>query len=384
MVIVHTSDWHIGRQLFEYSLLEDQLYFLEQLYTYLQENKVDVLIIAGDIYDRSMPSLSAIKLLDDAFFHITQTLGITVIAISGNHDSGPRLGFASRLYKSSNLFLAGAVKKELEKITIADENGDINFFLLPYIQPSDVRPLFPECEIKTFDDAYRVLMDYNAYRIDTTQRNILIAHGYFRNIKEKRELITSDSEISLGGMDLVSTQWLKGFDYVALGHLHAPQRVQGNTVCYSGSPIAYSISERTQKKSLIKLSFFKKENLQVQTHRLKALREVTEVQGTFAELIDPTNTLVKCKDDYIFVKITDTPVAYAMEQLRLLYPYILGLSYTQKNEGATIGLPIVDELKNQRISTCFAGFYSCMRGEEMSEKQLKLVEEIFYQCEKKE
>lgn len=384
MVIVHTSDWHIGKQLFDYSLLENQLYFLEQLNDYLQKNKVDVLIIAGDIYDRIIPSLGAIKLLDDAFFHITQNLKVKIIAISGNHDSGSRLGFGSRLYSSSNLFVAGTVKKELEKITIDDENGSVNFFLLPYIQPSDVRPLFPECEIKTFDDAYRVLIDYNINRIDFAKRNILVAHGFFSNIKEKTEPITSESEISLGGMDIVSTEYFKGFDYVALGHLHTPQRVQADIIRYSGSPIAYSVSEHTQKKSVTKLVFSEKEHLEVQTHPIKALRKIAVIQGTFAQLIDPMGTSAQQKNNYVSIRITDTPVAYAIERLRILYPHILGLSYIQENGESLTTTPVVEQIAQQSLSESFACFYESIRGEQMSEKQIELINEIFYERAEKE
>ncbi|MDF2567927.1 MAG: exonuclease SbcD, partial [Oscillospiraceae bacterium] len=220
--IIHTSDWHIGKFVNEYSMLEDQRYFLNQLIDLIKEEKADALVIAGDIYDRSVPSAEAVSLVDEIFCRMIDELHIPILSIAGNHDSKERLSFVNKLFEKSGLYIEGRIDKEVKKVALKDDFGKVNFFLLPYIEPSQIRPLFPDENIKTFDDSYRALMKNISKEVDSSQRNLLIAHGFFAYLngeEKENEPILSESEVSVGGSDLVNARHFDDFDYVALGHL---------------------------------------------------------------------------------------------------------------------------------------------------------------------
>lgn len=372
MKMIHTADWHIGRTLCERSLLEDQQYFLDQLITLLAEEQADVLLIAGDLYDRSVPPAAAVSLLDRAFCRILEETPAKILAISGNHDSGQRLSFASSLLKAGGLYIASMFQKELEEVVLHDAFGEVHFFLMPYFDPAAVRNQFEE-PIKSHDDLVRALLAQNAHRFDPANRNVLVAHGFFCWIGE--DCVLSDSEISIGGADMVSARCLEPFDYAALGHLHAPQRVGRDTIRYAGSLLKYSASEARQHKSVCIAELKEKGSLSVRLETIPPLHELRQVEGPIDELLAacPENGCT----DYLFAKLTDKgEILDPMNRLRTVYPNILGLSFDRENEeGDTVCLQ-ADKLESRPPETLFAEFFEKMTGEPPNDAEQALVAEV--------
>ena len=245
MKILHTSDWHLGKSIYDFSLLEDQSRFISWLLELLPREQVDAVIIAGDIYDRPVPPGAAVALYDRFLSEAAGRLGIPVLAIAGNHDSPGRLQFGSSLYRKSGYYIVGSIGAGQEPVVLHDAIGPVRFTLVPYLHLTDVRALLPQETVCTFDDAYRILMEQ--LRTEPGVRNIAVAHGFFS--AQGSTLLTSDSEMSIGGMDYADISCFDGYDYVALGHLHAPQQA-GNVIQYSGSPLKYSLSEELQHKTV--------------------------------------------------------------------------------------------------------------------------------------
>ena len=288
MRIVHTADWHIGRMLYEYSLIEDQMHFANSLEKFLIEAKADVLIIAGDVFDKSVPSTEAVKLLDDILYNLIANIGIAVFIVAGNHDNGKRLGYCSRLYKETGLHIVGEYSGKIEKVTLKDNYGNVNFFMLPYLQPTDVRQYFSGEKIKTYDDAYKIVLENNKIQLNLKERNIMVAHGFFSpigNISEK-SIITSDSEVSVGGADIADAGYFDEYDYTALGHLHSPQDVVKNTVRYSGSPLKYSLSEAGRDKSLTVIDIYEKGRISINLKSIKPLHDLVVLKDSFDNLLN--------------------------------------------------------------------------------------------------
>mgnify|MGYP003376806008 FL=1 len=242
MKFLHTSDWHIGRSLFEFSLLPDQEYILEQIGSVIEREQVDAVLISGDLYDRSLPSAQAVGLLDETFTDFISRFQIPILAVSGNHDSARRIAYASRLLEKSGLYLSGGFEPLLRKVTLQDCFGPVNFFLLPYFLPQQVRLAYQDSEIRTASQAFQKIIEQNSDEIHPEERNILLAHGFFiKQNAEQPEI--SGSETSVGASDLTDLSCADCFDYVALGHLHSAQRAGSDKMRYSGSPLKYSVDE---------------------------------------------------------------------------------------------------------------------------------------------
>lgn len=274
--ILHTADLHIGKVLNEFSLLEDQRHILQQIVSILQDYQVDVLVIAGDLYDRAIPSSEGVRLLDDFLVRVTGDLKIPVLAISGNHDSGQRVAFASRLLDRAGLYLAGIPKLSPQKVTLSDQYGEVDFYLLPFLEPATVRPLLsPElaADIHSYDQAFGAVLDPLVQSLDPSRRSSFVAHGMFAAAKaavpEERlrllllrkqrqqllgniQLTDGLEEVAVGGVDLVNSRRLFSFDYAALGHLHSSLAAGVEWVRFSGSPLAYSVSEGEQGEPIEK------------------------------------------------------------------------------------------------------------------------------------
>ncbi len=254
MKFFHLSDLHIGKQLNHYNLKEDQIYILNQVVDKANELRPDAIVIAGDVYDKSVPSAEAVTVFDDFLTKISEIKpSIPVFIISGNHDSAERLDFASSILGRHNVFISGLPPRNkdeyLKKITLNDEYGEVNFYLLPFLKPGYIRHIFEDGEIISYDDAVRKIIERE--NIDYTKRNVLVAHQFFtfKNIKPE----TCDSEITLisvGGLDNVDVSAVKNFDYVALGHIHGPQKIGYDHIRYGGTLLKYSVSERNHNKSL--------------------------------------------------------------------------------------------------------------------------------------
>ncbi len=375
MKFIHTSDLHIGKTLFEYSLLEDQRYFLSKLIELIDKEKADALLIAGDIYDRAVPAAEAVSLLDDFLYQVIGERKIPVMVIAGNHDSPERLEFASRLMRRSGFYLAGIASAEIMKVTLKDEYGPVTFHLLPYLQPAQIRHTLQDLTIKTYQDAYSALLSRNIP--DQNSRNVLLAHGFFSQLSQTGEplqLITSDSEISIGGADLVDARLFNHYDYVALGHLHTPQKVGKQSVRYSGSPIKYSVSEASVSKAVSVIELKEKGNLTITQQPIQPLRDLRVVSGTLEDLLDSQNQQGENLDDYVFARVYTTGlVANAMERLRTLFPHILGLKLIDQSRQTELIQDVQEQLRQKDLPTLFHEFYHQVKGYDLDPKASEAV-----------
>lgn len=365
MKVVHTSDWHIGRTLGGYSLLEDQEYFLKQLAAFLVEQRADALIVAGDLYDRAVPSAQAVALLDRFLSDVVLQKKIPVLAIAGNHDSPERLSFSNQFLEQGGLYLQGTVKQGVKRVDL----GPVHFYLLPYLEPAAVRQLFPDEDIRSFDQAVEAVARHFLYNQLNEEKNILISHGFWINQSNSPETSTefSESERSVGGSDAVDLSRFSMFDYIALGHLHAPQQAAPNAR-YSGSPLKYSVSEAKQKKSVTLLDIGKN-GIAVSAHTLAPLRDVRVVEGTLAEVVKSPS------DDYVFVNLTDREYQLdAIGSLRGAFPHILGLQYVRiQYHNAASG---AEAVLSKSPLELFGEFYQSSTGEQMQPEQKKLIGQL--------
>lgn len=373
MKILHISDLHFGKLLFEYSLLPDQRYWCRQVLDFLEDNPHDVVVIAGDLYDRAVPSGEAVELLDSFLCGIA-AMGLPVLSVSGNHDSGRRLGFGRSLLAAGGVHMAALPQARIEQVTLRDSCGEVDFWLLPYITPADGRNLFPEQEIHSYNDCYRVFIEQNRDRIVPGRRNVLVAHGFFSMLSDGVDSIavTSDSELSLGGMDIVDAGCFAGFDYCAFGHLHAPQRVGSDSMRYSGSPLPYSVSEEHQQKGLLSITLDGDGNVTAKTTQLAPLHRLYSVTGTLEEL-EAATAGRKVSDDYVFVNIvTHGEELAAAQRVRNLYPNYLGIRYHDREEQELL-LGGGDILRRRTIPEAFGEFYQGVTGRSLTAHEQLLV-----------
>ncbi len=381
MRVVHTSDWHIGKVLNDYSLLEDQAWILEQLKQFLKEQKADVLIIAGDLYDRKVPPAQAVDLLDKALSGIIQETGVKILAVAGNHDSPQRLAFASGLYRQSGLYLCAKYSREIETITLNDEYGEIVFHLMPYADPSQIRADLEDDSLKGANEAVGRLLSLHEPSIDTGKRNVLIAHGFFTDLSSGSSLVFGE-ETNIGGSDAVDIGWLSSYDYVALGHIHTPQRVISEKIRYSGSLLKYSIAEANRTKSVTVIDFLDKGEVFLEQKTLPPLRDLRILSGTLEELTDykkAGNT-----DDYVFAQLEDRElIPDAMYRLKSVYPNALGLRLKQKYE---ITGPLYTSLSLQQGKSplqLFEEFTFYVSGKRMEEEDHRLLQQAIQDAEVK-
>ncbi|SDM84409.1 exonuclease SbcCD subunit D [Acetanaerobacterium elongatum] len=385
MRIVHIADLHLGKTLFDIPLIEDQRLWLCALTQFLKEQQADALVIAGDVYQRTVPSAEAVTLLDDFLNEVVRKLRIPVFMIAGNHDSGERLGFASRLFEESGLHVSGNVQKQLKTITLQDAYGVVNFVLLPYFEPYPIKKLYDDENIKTMNDAFmRICGESIEPILDASApdtRNVLVAHGFFG--LDSSLACFSDSERSVGGSDMIDYTLLKRFDYVALGHLHAPQTAGAPHIRYAGSPLKYSLSEATQQKSVTMVELLEKGNVTITKHVLFASHDLRILTGTIEELITQAPK-GKTANDYVYAVLTDKGEVYnAMEKLRAVYPNILGL----KRASSDVEVSVVSaglELNKKTPDELFGAFYQELLGEPITPEREALMHEVLQEAQREE
>ncbi|SCJ97535.1 Nuclease sbcCD subunit D [uncultured Clostridium sp.] len=384
MKIIHTGDWHIGKIVNEFSMIEDQKFYLDRLIELLEEEKPDVFIIAGDIYDRSVPPAEAVELLDNVLSKIILELNIPVLAISGNHDSPERLSFGSKLLKDKGLYIEGMFNKEIKKVTIEDEFGNVNFYLLPYVDPAKVRLVYKIDHIRTYDDAMKFLIGELEKDINRDERNVLITHGYVTfNIEDnenKGDLELSDSErpLSIGGTDLIDGKNFDLFNYVALGHLHGPQKVGGNRIRYSGSLLKYSISECRQKKSIPVIELNIDGDVEVELREIPVLRDMRVIEGPLDTLIDRDTHSGDNLNDYVFVNLTDEgEVIDAISKLRAVFPNVMGLKMLNATvRDSDSRTSASGNFREKPMTELFSDFYLSIKGKSMDDERVEVFNKI--------
>lgn len=382
MKIIHTSDWHIGKIVNEFSMIEDQKYILNKLIKLIDEENADVLIIAGDIYDRSIPPVEAVELLNETLSKLVIDRNISVLAISGNHDSGERLSFGSKILEKQGLYIAGSDDEVYKKVVLNENDKNINFYLVPYKDPALTKKLLNNKEIKNHNDAMVATIDKIKEELNKNEINILIAHGYItmkredaienNNHKyEATELETSESErpLSIGGTDLIDGNIFKDFDYVALGHLHGRQKIGLDNMRYSGSLLKYSFSEVKQKKSVAVLNIEDK-NIDISLKELKPLRDLRIIKGNIEDLIEEGRNIEEGKEDYIqAILIDDGELINPMEKLRSVYKNTMLITRERKKVSIDERKSLKGELKKKSKLDLFKDFYEVYGDYEYNEKK---------------
>ena len=369
MKFIHLSDLHLGKRVYDFNLTEDQKYILKEILKVIDTENPDAVLIAGDIYDKSVPSTEAVELLDEFLYQLSGR-DLQVFLISGNHDSPERLAFASRLISRTGIHLSPVYNGAVEPIVLTDEFGPVNVYLLPFVKPVHVRRFFPDENIESYNDALRTAVE--ALDIDRSERNILVTHQFVTGA------IRSDSEeISVGGTDNVDAAVFDGFDYVALGHIHGPQNIGSERIRYCGTPLKYSFSEAKHQKSVTVIDIADKESILVRTVPLHPLRDMREIEGTYEELTYRPNYEGTDTDDYIHITLTDEEdIPDAIGKLRLIYPNLMSLDYNNSRTRSAGMLSDLEELQNKSPLVLFEEFYEQQNGRPMSEQQENFVRKI--------
>lgn len=370
MRILHTSDWHLGRIFHGVHLTEDQSYILEQLIELIKERKPDVILVAGDIFDRSVPPVDAVNLLDDTLSKILMDYKIPIIAISGNHDSPDRVDFGSRLMEESKLHICGRFNRDLRPVAVEDKFGQVYFYPLPYVEPAVVRENMG-IEIHSHDEAMHVLIENIKNTMNINKRNVLITHTFAAG----GEASESERPLSIGGSSVVDAAYFNDFNYAALGHLHRPQRVGGENIRYSGSLMKYSFSEANQKKHIPIVDMDEKGNVNVETVELKPRRDLRCIEGYLPDILKgPQNG--ESSEDYIMVTLKDEgAILDAMGKVRSVYPNVLHIERPQFTSASNT-LNLESNFRNMDISELFSSFYKQVTDVDISEEQRSAFSDI--------
>lgn len=381
MKFMHLSDLHIGKRVNEFSMQADQEYILQEILELARDEKVEGIIIAGDIYDKALPSTEAVDIFDEFLTKIVY-LQIPVFIISGNHDSPERLEFGSRIMTSNQVYIAGTYDGEIKKITKHDAYGPINLYLLPYIKPIIVNRKLG-VQTTSYEECMRCVLE--TISVEKKERNILIAHQYITAAGISPELSDSES-LSLGGLDNIDVQVFADFDYVALGHIHGPQQVGRPTVRYSGSPLKYSFSECRHKKSVTIVELREKTVIDIKQLPLIAKRDMQELKCSLAEL-QSGDTLKKVpKDSYVHITLTDEQeILDGISKVRAIYPNVMLLDFdNQRNRESNTADSLTDQdLKEKTPLQLFAEFFYSQNNQALTENQKKILTDLVSELEDK-
>ena len=363
MKLIHLSDLHLGRNLCEFSLIDVQRAFLQDVLTYIDEHAVDAVMLCGDVYDRTAPPAAAIMLLNE-FLSGLNARSIPVLMISGNHDSPERLAFLSDLLTKSRVYIAGNYALGAPPVTLKDAHGPVNFYLLPFFRPGAIRAQLPDETIAGYDDAIAQAVSH--MNVDASQRNVLLAHQFVCAPGQAAE--RSDSEMLFaGGTEQVSSTHFDAFDYVALGHLHRAQRVGRETVRYAGAPLHYALSEAGDKKSFTVVELGAKGEVSCEQVPVRPLRALRPLRGTLAELLS-----APCDrpNDFYSVTLTDTEAVYdAMRRLRARYPFTVHVKMERDQSPAADALTSLPASGKQDLLTLFEGFFEETAGRALTERE---------------
>ena len=383
MKIIHLSDLHLGKRVNEFPMIEDQEYILKEIIGIIDAENPDAVLVAGDVYDKSVPSEEAVTLWDE-FLSSLAKRHIEVFAISGNHDSAVRFAGLGRLVEGAGIHLSPVYKGKISTYEMEDEYGVVKIHLLPFIKPANVRGFFPEEEINDYTDAVRVALshpggaaenkqsdeaDKSEETIDKDLRNILVAHQFVTGAER-----CESEEITIGGLDNVDASVFDDYDYVALGHIHGPQMVKRETVRYSGTPLKYSFSEKDHHKSVTIVELKEKGNIEIRKTELKPKHDLRQIKGTYEELTNRRNYEGTDTEDYIHAVLTDEEdIPDAMGKLRVIYRNLMKLSYDNKRTRTTQNIDKSAAVDDKSPLELFEEFYEIQNNSPMSEEQKELV-----------
>ena len=370
MKIMHLGDLHIGKSLGDFDLYEDQKYILEQILNLIKEKSVDVLLIAGDVYDKAIPGEKSVQLLDYFLKRLVET-GIKTYMISGNHDSDERLNFGSSLFESNNIYINSKFNGILKKYSLYDEFGELNIYLLPFVKASQVQHFFPEEKIDSYDMAVRTIIKHSDF--DACKRNILVAHQFVAG-KDDPEIAGSEglSVHNVGMVEKIGYGSLAEFDYVALGHIHSPQSVGLKHIRYCGSPLKYSLSEVNNNKSVPIITFKDKGEVLVEFAPLLPMRDIRHLRGNIKNLLDKKN--ISMENDFIYATLTNEDIVNdAMGIFREYYPNTVKIDYDNSHTKEIENVDITRITQNKTFDELIKDFYMQMYSCDMGEEELEIM-----------
>lgn len=397
MKFAHISDLHIGKRVNEFSMLEDQKYILDKILEIIDQEKVQGVLIAGDVFDKTMPSAEAVALCDEFLTRLSR-MNLQTYMISGNHDCAERVAFGARIMEQLNIHISPVFDGVLKPITMkvdetcvnADDSDLVDIYLLPFVKPATVRRFYPEDEIASYTDAVRVILEHTDINLE--HRNILVAHQFVTGATR-----CESEEIMVGGVDNVDAQVFDAFDYVALGHIHGPQKVLRDTIRYCGTPLKYSFSEVNHKKSVTIIELDaeleqesvidtneepdfttgKRQNIQISTVPLKPLRDLREIKGSYEEITLRENYICTNTNDYLHITLTDEEdIPDAIGKLRAIYPNIMKLDYDNKRTRTRQDIVLAEQVETKSPIDLFEDFYYMQNNQKMSEDQIELVTQL--------
>ncbi|MBE5883698.1 MAG: exonuclease SbcCD subunit D [Lachnospiraceae bacterium] len=374
MKFLHTADLHIGKKIFELSLIEDQKYILSQIYDIARREAVDAVIIAGDVYDRAVPSTEAVELLDE-FLTRLQEAHIPVIMISGNHDSPERVSFADAILEKQGIYISGCYQEPLKTVTLEDEHGPVHFVCMPFVKPAVV-------EATSSAEAVEHMLSHFPMTLSLNQRYVLVTHYFVTGENgQSPELSDSETDVNVGGLDNVPADYFANFCYVALGHIHKPQHIGNGQVYYSGSPLKYSFSEAQGEKSVNIVELGERGTVSVRREILKPLREMRCIKGRLSDLMsgEVIAQIGEGCQDYMQATLTDTEeLIDPIGTLRSVYPNVLHIMLEKNMPAGEADEEYESKLTAAPKSTTelFAAFYEIVKGESLDEKRRQVVEEI--------
>lgn len=371
MKLFHLSDLHIGKRVNEFSMIEDQKYILTQILYAADQEKPDGILISGDVYDRTIPTAEAVQVFD-AFLTRLSEQKIPAFIISGNHDSAERLAFGSSLMGKSGIYFSKVYDRTVEKIPMQDAYGTVWIYLLPFLRPSTIRHALPERaeEVQSAADAVRIALEQT--KIDEKERNVLLAHQFVTGAKR-----CDAEELQVGDVDQIPAELFASFEYVALGHIHSPQKVGRETVRYCGAPLKYSFSEAGQEKSITVVELKEKGSVDLRTIPLKPLHDLRKIRGTYLEVTAKSFYENRDCEDYLQVTLTDEEdVPDGMAKLRTIYPNLMRLEYDNKRTRSNAEVRAAERVEEKSELELFQEFYELQNNQLMTEVQEQFVEEL--------
>ena len=373
MKFLHLADLHLGKRVNGFSMLEDQAHILRQILAILDDEQPDGVLIAGDVYDKSVPSVEAVELLD-GFLTELRARGVPVLLISGNHDSPERLAFGGRVMDSCGIHISPVYDGALAPVTLQDAFGPVHVWLLPFVKPAHVRRWFPDADIESYTDAMAEAVAH--MDIDTAARNVLVTHQFVTGGTR-----SGSEELSVGGTDNVDSGVFAPFDYVALGHLHGAQHIGRETIRYAGSPLKYSFSEARQHTSVTVVTLGEQGDVQVRTVALTPLRELREIRGSYDELTARSfYEHTTYRSDYLHLILTDEQDVFdAMSRLRTIYPYLMTLDYDNARTRAAGGMFVPAGMERRTPLELFEALYKRQNHQPMSEVQREYIAQLMEQ-----
>ena len=369
MRFLHLADLHIGKRVNGFSMIEDQKFVFEQVYNVIENENIDGIIMAGDIYDKPVPSAEAVKLFDEMLTRLV-SINLPIFVISGNHDSAERIGFGSDILSAAKVYMSRVYNGNLQKIELEDDYGKINVYLLPFIKPATVKNIYKEAEIKDYDDALEYVLSQE--KIDETKRNVIVSHQFVTGAMR-----SESEEVSVGGLDNVSVENYKAFDYVALGHIHRAQQMGRESARYAGTLLKYSFSEEKHNKSMTIVDLKEKGNIEIKEIPVKPLHDLKTIKGKFSKITSEEFYKELKKEDYYRAVLTDEDdILNAIGKLKSIYPNLMSMEYDNTRTRSYSVVDNVETVEAKSPLEHFEEFFEKQNGRKMSEKQRNYLLEI--------